>query len=960
MAALLAYSLYERQQHELAEGVNNARHFAEIAAADSYRIINDAREMLQALAFRSTGQNADQHKCDPVFNGMSKVLPRLANIVTLDKNGMLLCSVLDLPAPAQQAISFANLDAFVELKKSNQLYLSGPQRGALSRKMVAVLAAPLKNAAAQFNGAIALSLDLARFPLLPDGASLPAGMTLAMIARNGVVVAHSQHSQEQIGMPFSDLNAVVMPDQGMQGARSLGAAGEASAATRVVSVVAVGDTGWRVVATQSASGWLAEQRQQVMLQGFLSLFIAMSGVLLAIFFARRITGPLQLASQTANRIAAGDLTCRIAVAGPKELVETIQQFNRMLDAREQDELALQHSEERFRTLVEWSPEAIVVHKAGIIIYANPAAALMFGAASAQELVGRSIISLVHPDFHPIVTERLKLLTEYDLNTSLLEQKLLRLDGVSIDAEVQSTSILYDNEQAIHTSFRNITERKRAEAALTDSEQRWKFAVEGSGDGLWDCDIAANSLFFSQRSKEILGFTEDEIGNTLAEWKERVHPDDRAQAIGAVQQYLNGTAAYYKNEHRVLDKDGHLKWILTRGRVVTRDAAGNASRMIGTYSDVTERVQEDLRLRAAFTKIRNLELALDEHAIVDITDALGMITYVNDKFCAVSQYHRDELIGQNHRLINSVHHSKAFIRELWRTISQGQVWKGEIKNLAKDGSYYWVDTTLVPFLDAGGKARQYFAIRRDITEQKKLELTLRHAAEQLRELSAHQMSLKENERKRIAREIHDDLGGLLHGIKSYLSVVIGRASRAGAPEDQVLSEASAMADQAIDTVRRMITELRPSVLDQLGLWAGLEWYTGQIAQRTELLCSCVIDENLVDLELDGMVSTGAFRIVQELTTNVIRHAEASKVEIRASREPAWIRIEVEDDGKGIDSSQILGEKSWGIIGMYERAQQCHGELKIINASVHGTLAVLRLPLEPLEISEVFEEPETPNA
>ena len=282
------------------------------------------------------------------------------------------------------------------------------------------------------------------------------------------------------------------------------------------------------------------------------------------------------------------------------------------------------------------------------------------------------------------------------------------------------------------------------------------------------------------------------------------------------------------------------------------------------------------------------------------------------------------------------------------------------NRAKDGSYYWVDTTLVPFLDASGNAQQYFAIRRDITEQKKLELTLRHTAEQLRELSAHQMSLKENERKRIAREIHDDLGGLLHGIKSYLSVVIGRASRAGAPADQVLSDASTMADQAIDTVRRMITELRPSVLDQLGLWAGLEWYMGQIAQRTDLLCSCVIDEDLVDLELDGTASTGAFRIVQELITNVIRHAEASKVDIRASREPAWIRIEVEDDGKGIDSSQILGEKSWGIIGMYERAQQCHGELKITNASRHGTLAVLRLPLEPLERSALFEESEIPNA
>jgi signal transduction histidine kinase len=227
----------------------------------------------------------------------------------------------------------------------------------------------------------------------------------------------------------------------------------------------------------------------------------------------------------------------------------------------------------------------------------------------------------------------------------------------------------------------------------------------------------------------------------------------------------------------------------------------------------------------------------------------------------------------------------------------------------------------------------------------IEMALyKHQTEvKLRELSAHQVNIREDERKQIAREIHDDLGGLLTGIKSYLSVLIGRALRSDEPVDQVLLGASRMADLAIDTVRRIITELRPSVLDQLGVWAALEWHASQVEERTALRCECLIDESLTNIELDADTSIAVFRIVQQLFANVIQHAEATVVEVRAVREGRWIRIEVEDNGKGIEPAQLLGEKSWGIIGMYERALQCRGELRIDGTPRRGTLAVLRLPV-----------------
>src|SRR5712672_2998949 len=276
---------------------------------------------------------------------------------------------------------------------------------------------------------------------------------------------------------------------------------------------------------------------------------------------------------------------------------------------------------------------------------------------------------------------------------------------------------------------DITERKRAEEALQESLATSKAALKELADQKFALDqhaiaavtdVQGTIPYVNEKFCTISQYSKDElIGQNHRVLNSRYHPKEFFQ-----QMYITiANGGVWHGEIKNRAKDGSIYWVDTT-IVPTLAADGKPRQYVAIRADITERklageaVQESLATsKAALKELADQKFALDQHAIVAVTDVQGTITYVNEKFCTISQYSKDELIGQNHRILNSGHHPKEFFQQMYITIANGGVWHGEIKNRAKDGSIYWVDTTIVPTLAADGKPRQYVAIRADITERK---------------------------------------------------------------------------------------------------------------------------------------------------------------------------------------------------------------------------------------------------
>lgn len=246
------------------------------------------------------------------------------------------------------------------------------------------------------------------------------------------------------------------------------------------------------------------------------------------------------------------------------------------------------------------------------------------------------------------------------------------------------------------------------------EKELELVIANISEGYWDWYIKNDYQYMSPRFWEILGYDYRDKKHHPSEWKKLIHPEDLEKALTSFDLHFKTNGQHpFSLDLRYLHEKGHYHWIKCEGKVVDWDKQDGAIRMVGTYRDIHQE-------KAVTHEAQLIKEAIEDFTIVSRTDLSGKIIYANNFFCQISKYEKEELLGNDHRLLNSGHHPKKFFEEIWKTILSNKTWRGEIKNKAKDGSFYWVDTTIIPITSVNGEIIQFLSFRYDISKRKESE------------------------------------------------------------------------------------------------------------------------------------------------------------------------------------------------------------------------------------------------
>jgi hypothetical protein len=458
-----------------------------------------------------------------------------------------------------------------------------------------------------------------------------------------------------------------------------------------------------------------------------------------------------------------------------------------------------------------------------------------------------------------------------------------------------------------------------------------FIVDRDEKVLFVNEVAARAL--GGRPEALVGRKQSELFSA----------DLAARHSQAIQQVFR-TGEILVAENR---QDLHVKpvWIDTR-LVPFRDPSRAIVAVVGIVRDVTARrhVQETLELREAF--LRGMLDNLPYLAWFKNTE--GKFLVVNQPFAdATGKAHPSDLIGLDDFAVWPHELAAGYVaddQEVMRTSQQKLV----EEQVCVHGELRWVETFKSPVFDASGKVIGTTGLGHDITQRRELQEEQRRSREQLRALAAHVESVREQERVRIAREIHDELGQSLTCMGmdlAFLDKQIDPHNHEAAARVAALVE---LVKDTIRCVRRISSELRPSILDDLGLGAAIEWLAHDVEARTQMTCAVEVPE---DLSLPSELATPLFRICQEALTNVTRHAGATRVSIQLESADGRISLVVKDNGRGITDEEIQRHGSLGLLGMKERVALLGGTLEVRGRPGEGTTLTIQMPLGAATLSTV---------
>ncbi len=596
--------------------------------------------------------------------------------------------------------------------------------------------------------------------------------------------------------------------------------------------------------------------------------------------------------------------------------------------RKAAEEALRRSEARSRALFESSPDAIFVESLdGCVLDANPAACRLHGLPH-EALVGRAVRDLVPPDRQGPSLEDFARLEAGEIG--YMESFSLHASGRAVPVEIRASRAAFGREDAVLLHVRDITERREAEDRL---RQLKAFYEQVLNDLPADVSVMAPDgriLFLNRRSVRDPEMRAWLIGKTGFDYCRRrgldpsIAEERHAQIARAVAEQR-----MVEFEETIVTASGELCHILRMASpVVGPDRV--VEQVIGDRLDITARKRADEALRQNEALLRTVGTNIP--VILFALDQDGTFTLAEGKGLEALRTRPGETVG---RSVHDVYSRfPAFVRDVERALA------GEALSTTIEVSGRAFECWLSPLTRADGAPAGAIGVAADVTEMRNQQAALRASEAELRDLALHLQSVREEERTRISREVHDVLGQALTALRMELAWI-----ERGLPADSPLHSRTAAMKQLIDatiqTVRRIASDLRPGVLDDLGLAAALEWQAQQFEARTGI--TCAFTDRTQPLELDRDRSTAIFRIFQEILTNIARHAAATRVDIVLAATDGVLVLEVCDDGRGIRQADLENRKSLGLLGMRERVVPWRGYVHLDGTPGEGTKVTVAVPM-----------------
>jgi PAS domain S-box-containing protein len=592
----------------------------------------------------------------------------------------------------------------------------------------------------------------------------------------------------------------------------------------------------------------------------------------------------------------------------------------------------------FRRLVDNSPDGVLVSLHDRIEFANLAALRLCAMDTPEWIVGTPVLDLFTPPTRRAVADA-------------LERARLGEEGVRADARLAFTgleevvveiAISACTGGEVQLVLRDVTARRRAEAQLRESEERLALAVAGAREGVWDLNLETGQVVYSPRWKQMLGFEDDEIEPNISAFQRLVHPEDRQRAETA-QESVAGGKSTFEAEFRLRHKDGHYVPVLSRGYPVRRVPGGPVTRIVGIHLDLTDRKAAEAALRESEERLR-LAFAGAQEGVWDWNLETGAVVY-SPRWIEMLGYAPGDIephVSAWERLIHP--DDVPLAQQLNDSLEHGaQIYEGEFRLRHKNGQYTHVLSRGFPVRRApGGPVVRIVGTHFDLTARREAEaLAERQRAEQARtEWLTRLIFAQEDERRRIAREMHDQFGEQLTALARHVE----RLREAANGQPGLIAPIDALegiARQLDRDVEQLVWELRPTALDDLGLRAALDNYVRNWSQR-EGIPANLHTSGLLDDRLPSDTETTLYRIAQEALTNAARHSRATSVDVLLERRDLHVLLIVEDNGVGFDPARTAADRpGFGLVGMHERAALVGAELQIESAPGKGTTVLLRL-------------------